>query len=141
LRAFSDAEVRFLVVGAYAVSFHAEPCAAGQLDLWVDATPENAERVYRALAEFGAPLTDLSVTDLTVPETVFQLGVAPRRIDILTSLTGVAFAEAWLDRVEAHYGGVSFPIIGLEALVRSKRALARPRDLLDLDLLHRHHLH
>ena len=139
LRALSDAEARFLIVGAYAVSFHAEPRATGDLDIWIDATPENAERVHRALAAFGAPLTELSVADLTRPETVFQIGVVPRRIDILTSITGVTFAEAWPHRSEARYEGVRFPIIGVEALVRNKAALGRPKDLLDLDLLRRHH--
>lgn len=139
LRALSDADARFLVVGAYAVSYHAEPRATGDLDVWVDPAPENAERVHRALAAFGAPLSDLSVTDLSRPETVFQIGVAPRRIDILTSITGVTFGEAWPHRIAAQYGGVSFPIIGLDALVKNKQALGRPRDLLDLDLIRRHH--
>ena len=79
LRALSDAAARFLVVGAYAVSFHSEPRATGDLDLWIDATPDNAARVYRALAAFGAPLTELSETDLCTPDVVFQIGVAPRR--------------------------------------------------------------
>lgn len=139
LRAFSDAEARFLVVGAYAVSYHAEPRTTGDLDIWIDAAPGNAERVHRALAAFGAPLTELSVADLTRPDTVFQIGVVPRRIDILTSITGVTFAEAWPQRTDARYEGVPFPIIGLDALVKNKRALGRPRDLLDLELLRRHH--
>jgi hypothetical protein len=139
LRALSDADARFLVVGAYAVSYHAEPRATGDLDIWIDAAPDNAERVHRALAAFGAPLAELTVADLTRAETVFQMGVVPRRIDILTSITGVTFAEAWPQRIAAHYGGARFPIIGLHALLKNKQALGRPRDLLDLDLLRRHH--
>jgi hypothetical protein len=138
LRALSDADTRFLVVGAYAVSFHSEPRATADLDIWIDPTPGNARRVHAALATFGAPLTDLSPADLATPEVVFQIGVAPRRIDILTSITGVAFAEAWPDRSEAAYGDVRFPVIGVEALIRNKRALGRPKDLLDLELLQRH---
>jgi hypothetical protein len=139
LRALSDAGSRFLVVGAYAVSFHAEPRATGDLDIWIDSTPDNAARVYSALASFGAPLSELSESDLATPDVVFQIGVAPRRIDIMTSITGVQFEEAWPGRVEATYGGVGFPMIGIDSLTKNKRALGRPKDLLDLDLLRRHH--
>ena len=139
LRALSDADAEFLVVGAYAVSYHAEPRATADLDLWVDATPENAGRVYRALGVFGAPLSELSPADLSTPGIVFQIGVPPRRIDILTSIDGVAFAEAWGGRVEARYGSVRFPIIGVDALMKNKQAVGRPKDLLDLELLRRHH--
>jgi hypothetical protein len=138
LRSLSDAEARYLVVGAYAVSFHAEPRATGDLDIWVDPTPENARRVHAALAAFGAPLQDLSVDDLADPHVVFQMGVAPRRIDILTAITGVDFVEAWPERVEASYGDVRFPILGRDELIRNKRALGRPKDLLDIELLERH---
>ena len=139
LRALSDAGARFLVVGAYAVSFHSEPRATGDLDIWIDAAPDNAARVYRALTTFGAPLAELSETDLSTADLVFQIGVAPRRIDIMTSITGVAFAEAWQDRTLASYAGIAFPIIGIDALMKNKSALARPKDLVDLELLRRHH--
>lgn len=138
LLALSEAGARFLVVGAYAVSFHSEPRATADLDIWVDATAENAARVYRALAAFGAPLADISETDLATPDIVIQLGVAPRRIDLLTSITAVAFEEAWPARVEATYGGVRFPVIGSEALMKNKKALDRPKDRLDLELLRRY---
>jgi hypothetical protein len=124
-----------MVVGAYAVSFHSRPRATGDLDLWVEATPENADRVFRALAAFGAPLLDLTPADLATPDVVFQIGVAPRRIDILTSLTGVSFAEAWPGRATGSIGDVECPFIGRAALIRNKRALGRPRDLADLELL------
>jgi len=139
LRALSDAGARFLVVGAYAVSFHSEPRATADLDVWTDPQPDNAARVYRALASFGAPLDELSEADLRTPDVVFQIGVPPRRIDIMTSITEVTFDEAWTARTSATYGDVEFPVIGLEALVKNKQALARPKDLLDLDLLRRHH--
>ena len=139
LRALSDAGARFLVVGAYAVSFHSEPRATGDLDIWVDPAPDNGARVYRALAAFGAPLGELAESDLSTPDIVFQIGVAPRRIDIMTSITAVAFEEAWPTRTEAAYGGVNFPIIGIDALMKNKQALGRAKDLVDLDLLRRHH--
>lgn len=135
LRELSAAEARYLIVGAYAVTFHSRPRATGDLDLWVDATPENATRVHGALGAFGAPLTDLTVTDLQTPGIVYQIGVAPRRIDILTSLTGVTFEEAWRDRVMGRMGDLACPFIGRDHLIRNKRALGRPRDLADLDLL------
>lgn len=138
LRALSDAGARFLVVGAYAVSFHSEPRATGDLDIWIDPAPDNAARVYRALAACGAPLGELGESDLCTPDVVFQIGVAPRRIDIMTSITGVGFETAWPARVEATYGDVGFPIIGIDALMKNKQALGRPKDLVDLDLLRRH---
>jgi hypothetical protein len=127
-----------LIVGAYAVSFHAEPRATGDLDVWVDATPENAGRVFGALRTFGAPLHDLTEGDLCSPDVVFQIGVPPRRIDILTSITAVDFDEAWQDRAEVSYGDVRCGMIGRDALIKNKSALGRPKDLLDLDLLRRH---
>jgi hypothetical protein len=137
LRALCDAEARFLVVGAYAVSYHAEPRATGDLDVWVEATADNAARVHAALRAFGAPLAELSEQDLVSPDLVFQIGVPPRRIDIMTGITGVAFADAWDGRVEANYSGVRFPLIGRDALLKNKRALGRPKDLFDVELLTR----
>jgi hypothetical protein len=129
------AEVRFLIVGAYAVAFHSRPRATGDLDIWIEPTRENAERTFKALAAFGAPLAGLSVADLTTPDIVYQIGVAPRRIDILTALTGLEFESAWPGRAGGRIGDVECPFIGREALVRNKRALGRPRDRADLELL------
>jgi hypothetical protein len=135
LHALSAADARFLVVGAYAVSYHARPRATGDLDLLVEPTPGNAARVRAGLAAFGAPLGELTERDLTTPGLVFQIGVPPRRIDILTSLTGVSFDEAWAGRAQGHLGEAPCAFIGKAALIRNKRALGRPRDLADLELL------
>jgi len=135
LRELSAAEARFIVVGAYAVTFHARPRATGDLDLWIEATPANAARVFRALRTFGAPLEDLSEADLAQPDVVYQIGVPPRRIDLLTTLAGLSFTEAWAGRVAGRFGELEVPFIGREALIRNKRALGRPRDLADLELL------
>ena len=135
LRELSAAEARFLVVGAYALAHHARPRATGDLDLFVEATPENARRVYRALGAFGAQLTDLTETELAQPDLVYQIGVAPRRIDILTSLTGMTFDDAWNSRVAGRLGEAECFFIGRDALIRNKRALGRPRDLADLEAL------
>lgn len=103
--------------------------------MWVDATRENAERVHAALRAFGAPLSDLAVADLASPDLVFQIGLPPRRIDILTSITGVEFNEAWKNRIETTYGDATVPLIGLEELIVNKQSLGRPKDLLDLEAL------
>lgn len=137
LSALCEAGARFLIVGAYAVSFHAEPRATGDLDVWVEPTAENASRVLAALRAFGAPLHDLTEVDLGQPDVVFQIGVPPRRIDVLTSITGVEFEDAWTERAEVTYGDVRCFAIGRDALIRNKLALARPKDLLDVDLLRR----
>ncbi len=135
LRELCAADARFLIVGAYAVSVHAEPRATGDLDVWVEPTPDNARRVLAALTAFGAPLADLTVEDLAAPDVVFQIGLPPRRIDILTTITGVQFGDAWKNRVETRYGDVAVPLIGIEELILNKQRLGRPKDLVDLDQL------
>ena len=132
LSALSEAGAEFLIVGAHALAAHGRPRATGDLDIWVRATPENAERVWSALATFGAPLHDLSLADLASPGIVFQMGLPPRRIDILTELTGLTFAEAWAGRVRRAFGPVEADFIGREGLILNKRATARPQDLVDL---------
>src|SRR5690606_19854940 len=100
LSALSAANARFLIVGAYAVGVHGRPRATKDLDVWVEASPENAARVMDALRRFGAPLSELSEQDLATPGTGFMMGVPPRRIDVLTQISGVEFSEAWPRRVE-----------------------------------------
>src|SRR5437773_8977268 len=97
IRALLDAEARFIIVGAYAVSIYVDPRATGDLDIWFEATPDNAIRVIKALKAFGAPLTGISESDFASPGVTFQIGIPPRRIDLLTDITGVQFAEAWQD--------------------------------------------
>ena len=133
LRAFAAADVRFLIVGAYALAHHGRPRATGDLDLWVDATPANAPRVMRALQAFGAPLQDVVERDFSQPGIVFQLGVSPARIDILTELTGLTFAEAWPTRESGRFGDLTVDFIGRDAFRRNKRATGRAKDLGDID--------
>jgi hypothetical protein len=137
LRAFAAADVRFLVVGAYALALHGLPRATGDLDVWIDPTPANARRAYGALRDFGAPLANLREEDLTNRDLVFQMGVAPVRIDVLMSISGVVFDEAWERRTETVFEGVRFPVIGLDDLIQNKRACGRPKDLVDLEILER----
>jgi hypothetical protein len=133
LRAFVDHEVRFLVVGAYALALHGRPRATGDLGVWVEATPDNAARVMAALAAFGAPMTGIAQADFATPGVVYQVGVPPGRIDILTDLTGLTFAEAWPGRLHCPFGDVEVDFIGREAFIRNKRATGRARDLGDID--------
>jgi hypothetical protein len=137
LDALSAAAAEFLVVGAHALAVHGHPRATGDLDLWVRATPENAARVWAALVAFGAPLDELSQADLATHGIVYQIGVAPNRIDILTSITGVSFDEAWPARIEAEIVGRTIPVLGREQLIANKRATARLRDLADVEDLER----
>jgi len=133
LRAFVAHDVRFLIVGAYALALHSRPRATGDLDVWVEATPENAPRVLRALAAFGAPMAGIVEDDFCRPGVVYQLGVAPGRIDILTDLTGLAFEEAWRGRVRERLGEVEVDFIGREAFIKNKRATGRAKDLGDIE--------
>jgi hypothetical protein len=135
LSALSEAGAEFLVVGAHALAAHGTPRATGDLDIWVNSTPENAARVIVALRAFGAPLSDLTTDDLTKPDTVFQIGVVPSRVDILSGISGVQFADAWPRRVVLHIEGIEVPVLGRADFVANKRAAGRPRDLLDVELL------
>lgn len=128
---------RFLVVGAHALAAHGVPRATVDLDLWVDPVPANARRVWRALSDFGAPLEALGIAeqDFHRPEIVVQLGLPPYRIDILTSVSGLVFDEAWDGRIEALVENVQSPVLGLDAFVRNKRESGRKKDLADLEAL------
>jgi len=132
LLAFNAGRVSYLVVGAYAVAAYARPRATGDIDLWVEPTADNARRVYRALAAFGAPLDGISELTFTEPDIVFQMGIAPIRIDILTGIDGVAFADAWPNRTPSVIGTVPVNVIGKSDLKRNKTAAGRPQDLADI---------
>jgi hypothetical protein len=135
LSALCAAGARFLIVGAHALAAHGAPRATGDLDIWIQATPENAERVLSALRAFGAPLLDLSVDDLCTPDTVFQIGVPPARIDILTNISGVSFDGGWARRIELAIGDLTVGALGRADFITNKKASGRPKDLLDLELL------
>ncbi len=127
--------VEYLVVGAVALAHHGFPRYTGDLDVFVDNSPDNAERMETALAEFGVAALGLKASDFDEPYRVIQLGIPPYRIDILTSLTGIAFVEAWPSRVEAVVGETQVNFIGREALIRNKRTTGRLKDKADLEAL------
>ena len=138
LGAMIAAGARFLVVGAHAMAVHGVPRGTQDLDVWVEPTAANAQRVWRGLAGFGAPLDSLGVSldDFQRPDTVVQLGLPPNRIDLLTSLSGVPdFAGAWAERVEHVFGGHPVPFLGRAALIATKRASGRRKDAADLEAL------
>jgi hypothetical protein len=128
---------RFLLVGGYALGHYARPRFTRDLDLWVEATPENAQRVYAALLQFGAPADMFSERDFIEPKWTVQLGVAPNRIDLTTSIDGVAFADAWAAREQTEFMGETIPVIGRDHLIANKRAVGRLQDLADVELLER----
>jgi hypothetical protein len=128
---------RYLVVGAYAVAFHARPRATKDLDVLVDPTPANAQRVRAALVDFlGSEAPGITTQKLTNPRTLVVLGVAPVRIDILTSIDGIAsFGAAWRGRSEGHFGAAPAHYLSLPDLIAAKEASGRPQDLVDVTVL------
>src|SRR5262245_11277559 len=135
LSALCAAGVEFLIVGAHALAVHGTPRATGDLDIWVRPTADNAERVLTALRAFGAPLFDLTPTDFTQPDTVFQIGLPPSRIDVLSGVSGLTFEAAWTNRVHVTVGELTVPVIGRDDFIRNKQASGRAKDLSDLTLL------
>jgi hypothetical protein len=134
---FIENGVEFLIVGAYALAAHGFPRATGDIDLFVRPTPENAARVFRALVAFGAPVAAHGVTpqDFAVENHVYQMGLPPRRIDVLTSISGVSFDEAATGAIDGQLGPVKIRFIGKAAMARNKVAAGRPKDLADAQLL------
>ena len=136
---FVDAGVEFVIVGAYALALHGAPRASGDIDLFVRAAPENAARVFAALARFGAPLEAAGITagDFARPGAVYQIGLPPRRIDVHTEISGVTFDDVWESRMTAEIEGRSIGFIGRTAFLKNKRAAGRPQDVADAARLER----
>lgn len=137
LRALNRAQVKYVVVGAHALAVHGFPRATGDLDIFVQASDPNAERVMAALRDFGAPVEahGIAKADFAIPGTVYQMGLPPRRIDLITAISGVDFQEAWASRTIVEYQDVKIPVIGLDALLKNKLATGRQKDQLDAELL------
>ena len=127
--------VDFLVVGALAVSWHGFPRSSADIDFFIRSSTENGQRVLDAIREFGFGSLPLSLADFTTPNRVVQLGHEPNRIDIMTSISGVSFEEAWQTKVTGTVDGVSVQFIGLAALLRNKAAAGRPKDRIDIEAL------
>jgi hypothetical protein len=134
LAALAEHEVKALIIGAFAVAFHAKPRFTKDLDIFVEATPANAVRLLRAIDAFGFGTLGLTIEDFG-PGRVTQLGFPPNRIDLVTSIDGVTFDDAWASRVAGKYGDIDVWYIGRDALIRNKTAAARPQALADLATL------
>jgi len=136
---FADAGVEFVIVGAYALALHGVTRASGDIDLFVRPASGNAERVFTALARFGAPLeaAGIAASDFAHPGLVYQIGLPPRRIDVMTEISGVSFDEVWQSRLTVDIEGRPIGFIGRAALLRNKRAAGRPQDLADAARLER----
>jgi hypothetical protein len=124
-------QVRYLAVGGFAVAVHGRPRYTKDLDLWVEVSADNARRIVAALEDFGFASFGLRVDDFLDPDAVIQLGYEPNRVDFLTALTGVAFAEAYPMRTSTKIGDLEIPVIDRASLVANKRAVGRPHDLED----------
>ncbi len=137
LASLLETGARFIVVGAHAMAVHGVPRATGDLDIWIEPTDDNVAQVWSALKSFGAPIESLGVSkaDLLSPDMVIQIGMPPRRIDLLTAITGVHFDNAWKTKVSHKIDSLNVPFLGREALIANKRATGRAKDIADLETL------
>jgi hypothetical protein len=135
LHALTDEKVRFILIGAYALAAHGYPRATMDIDIWVMPSPDNADAVLRALSRFGAPLHNLTKEDLLKDGTIFQIGVAPRRIDIITSASGLQFELTYRNSIVVNIAGIKVRIPSIDDLILNKRATGRTKDLADAETL------
>ncbi|MBN2010698.1 nucleotidyltransferase [candidate division KSB1 bacterium] len=127
--------VEFLLVGAYAMAVHGYPRATGDLDIFVRPSKENSQKVYQALAKFGAPLESVTIEDFEKPGTIFQIGMIPRRIDVINEIDGVTFEDAYHAREFIDIEGLIVPVISKQKLIINKQATGRDKDRLDAERL------
>ena len=135
LQILLDQKVEFIVVGAYALAAHGYPRATGDIDIWIKPEEKNSKKVYKALARFGAPLNEISEDEFSQPGLIFQIGVVPRRIDIITRIDAVEFEEADSDKIFVDIDDLKIPILSIDKLIKNKMATGREKDLLDAKLL------
>lgn len=132
LSCLKDEAVEFIIVGAYALAAHGYLRATGDVDIWINHTPENARRALQALARFGAPISDLTERDLTLPDMIVQIGVEPCRIDLLTSIDGVDFDAAWESKTSVRVDDLEIYVLSKAALLTNKLAANRDKDQGDI---------
>ena len=138
LSIFIEEKVEFILVGAYALGVHGIPRATGDIVFFIRPDAENAKRVYKSVMRFGAPLSGISPGDFSETDLIFQIGLPPRRIDIITSISGVTFDEAYSDHVTTEVDGIPVPVISSEKLIKNKLNSGRDKDLLDVKVLKKH---
>ncbi len=135
IQSLNDNQVRYLVVGGYAVAFHGHPRYTKDIDIWVEMTQENAEKVVKSLEQFGFGTLGLREEDFLIPDQIIQLGYPPSRIDLINTLSGVDFATCYTSRVQIDIEGVMVNFIDLENLKKNKQASGRHQDLADIESL------
>lgn len=135
LQLLLEEKVEFILVGAYALATYGYPRATGDIDIWVKADENNSKKTYNALAKFGAPLDQINMNDFAIEGVIFRIGVAPRRIDIITKIDGVTYDEANEDKIVVEVEGLKLPVISLDKLIKNKMATGREKDELDAKLL------
>jgi len=138
LRCLLEEKADFIIVGAYALAAHGLPRATGDIDIFIKPDGSNSHKVYNALKAFGAPLSDISPDDFVEEGVIFQIGVAPRRVDIINSIDGVSYQDADSDKIIVPVDGLDLPVLSLNMLIKNKEASGREKDLLDLKILHQH---
>jgi len=128
-------KAKFLIVGAYAMGAYGYPRATGDLDIWVEASPENSKKLCKSLSEFGSPMNNITENTFTEKGVIFQIGVAPRRIDIITHIDGVSFEEAYKTKESIEIEDIQVPFLSKENLIKNKESTGREKDRLDADYL------
>ena len=141
LQLLLEEQVDFIIVGAYALGAHGYPRATGDIDIWVKPNNSNSRKLYKALARFGAPLEQIEIDDFSMEGIIFQIGVIPRRIDIITKIDGVTYQEADEDKITVEVEGLMLPVISLEKLIKNKMATGREKDELDIKTLKKRKIH
>ncbi|NOR46314.1 MAG: hypothetical protein GQ534_12070 [Candidatus Delongbacteria bacterium] len=131
----SEEKVKFLIVGAFALGSYGYPRATGDIDIWVEASSENAKKIIKSLAKFGAPMSDIKAEDFEKQGIIYQIGVVPRRIDIITEIDGVDFDIAYLNKKIVNIQDISVPILSYDDLIKNKESTGREKDVLDVKML------
>jgi predicted nucleotidyltransferase len=135
LQLLLEEKVDFIIVGAYALGTHGYPRSTGDIDIWVKPDSTNSKNLYNALSRFGAPLELIEADEFSTEGIIFQIGAAPRRIDIITQIDGVTYEEADEDKIFVETEGLKIPVLSLEKLIKNKMATGREKDKLDIKIL------
>lgn len=139
LLSLEEEKVEYIIVGAYALSAHGIVRATRDIDFWVNPTPENAPRVWRALTRFGAPMIGITVEDFARPGIIYQIGVAPYRIDVITEAAPLDFQTSYAKTMRADIGGVQAPVLSVGDIILNKQTAGRHKDQLDIEELRKHY--
>lgn len=135
LQSLSDLDVKFIVVGAYALAVHGYPRATGDIDIFVEVSPENSKKIYQALKVFGAPTYEIDEESFNETGVIYQIGVVPRRIDLMTKIDGVEFAAAWANKKVLEIEGIQVAVLSKSDLLKNKKATGRDKDQTDIRIL------